>query len=102
MTIYSVVTTAAKRSVPRVHVRARDNNNAYNNILVPPSATLKARQVTEVPSSVPTYASACSGTARYSSACSCGGVTADTVYAPTPLLTGDLNRISTGDRHHPW
>jgi hypothetical protein len=37
-----------------------------------------------VPSHIPTYASACSGSARYSSACSCIGVTDVTTTAPTP------------------
>ncbi|PVH87300.1 hypothetical protein DL98DRAFT_582011 [Cadophora sp. DSE1049] len=36
------------------------------------------------PSSVPTYASACSGVVRYSSACSCWGVTQTTTTMPTP------------------
>ncbi|KAE9370085.1 hypothetical protein N431DRAFT_484404 [Stipitochalara longipes BDJ] len=34
---------------------------------------------TVAPSAIPTYASACSGSARYSSACSCVGVTASTI-----------------------
>ncbi|MCJ1387154.1 hypothetical protein MMC17_010287 [Xylographa soralifera] len=45
------------------------------------------RAVTVSPSSVPTYASACSGTARYSSACSCFGVTHSTTTASTPSTT---------------
>jgi len=36
------------------------------------------------PTSVPAYASACSGTVRYSSACSCFGVTETTITLPTP------------------
>ncbi|MCJ1354101.1 MAG: hypothetical protein MMC33_004088 [Icmadophila ericetorum] len=48
---------------------------------------LAARQVTVVPSSIPTYASACSGSVRYSSACSCIGVTASTTTAPSPSTT---------------
>jgi len=47
---------------------------------------LQARQQTELPSVVPTYASACSGTARYSSACSCWGITAYTTTLPTPTV----------------
>jgi hypothetical protein len=35
----------------------------------------------------PTYASACSGTVRYSSTCACIGITATTIYAPTPVTT---------------
>ncbi|MCJ1408961.1 hypothetical protein MMC19_003038 [Ptychographa xylographoides] len=48
---------------------------------------VERRQVTVTPSSVPTYASACSGTARYSSACSCAGITKSTSTAPTPVTT---------------
>jgi hypothetical protein len=51
------------------------------------AALLAMRQVTVVPSLVPTYASACSGTSRYSSACSCWGITAQTTTAPTPITT---------------
>lgn len=49
--------------------------------------TIAARQITQVPSSIPSYASACSGSVRYSSACSCIGVTGSTVTAPTPSTT---------------
>lgn len=40
-----------------------------------------------VTKSVPTYASACSGEARYLTACSCAGASAVTVEAPTPTVT---------------
>jgi hypothetical protein len=40
--------------------------------------SIVARQVTVAPSKVPTYASACSGTVRYSSACSCIGISQKT------------------------
>ncbi|EPE29454.1 hypothetical protein GLAREA_00614 [Glarea lozoyensis ATCC 20868] len=50
-----------------------------------------APQSTPAPSAVsatiPTYASACSGVVRYTSACSCVGVTATTVTAVTPTVT---------------
>lgn len=48
---------------------------------------LAQRQVTVSPSSVPTYAGACSGAVRYSSACSCWGIKASTTTAPTPIRT---------------
>src|SRR5271170_1253178 len=48
---------------------------------------LVARQATSAPSSVPTYASFCSGTSRYASACSCFNVTGSTYTAPTPTIT---------------
>ncbi|MCJ1320227.1 hypothetical protein MMC15_005565 [Xylographa vitiligo] len=48
---------------------------------------LEARQMTVVPTAIPTYASACSGSVRYSSACSCIGVTATTSTAATPTTT---------------
>ncbi|MCJ1434118.1 hypothetical protein MMC27_003484 [Xylographa pallens] len=52
-----------------------------------PKASLAPRQMTVAPSSIPSYASACSGSVRYSSACSCIGVTATTSTAPTPTIT---------------
>jgi hypothetical protein len=53
---------------------------------------------TAKPSSVPTYASACSGTVRYSSACSClGGIVpqATTLSAVTVLVTATATAITT-------
>ncbi|MCJ1282496.1 hypothetical protein MMC26_001819 [Xylographa opegraphella] len=55
--------------------------------VAPPAVTLDRRQMTAAPSSIPTYASACSGSVRYSSACSCIGVTRSTTTAPTPVTT---------------
>ncbi|MCJ1462587.1 hypothetical protein MMC07_001189 [Pseudocyphellaria aurata] len=57
---------------------------------------LVARQATQTPSAVPSYASACSGTARYSSACSCAGVTRATTFAPTPTTTVTATVTATG------
>ena len=48
---------------------------------------LAKRQATVIPSLVPTYASACSGTARYATACSCYGISGMTSMAPTPTFT---------------
>ncbi|KAL2060627.1 hypothetical protein VTL71DRAFT_9268 [Oculimacula yallundae] len=45
------------------------------------------RQVTQRPSNVPTYASACSGTVRYSSACSCVGAVRQTTTVAAPSTT---------------
>lgn len=45
------------------------------------------RQATVKPTNIPTYASACSGSVRYSSACSCVGATAATVTAAQPTVT---------------
>ncbi|MCJ1291374.1 hypothetical protein MMC34_002917 [Xylographa carneopallida] len=53
------------------------------------------RAVTVSPSSVPTYASACSGTARYSSACSCFGITHSTSTASTPSTTITVTATAT-------
>jgi hypothetical protein len=48
---------------------------------------IEARQTTVVPTSIPAYASACSGRVLYSSACSCIGVTAMTTTALAPSTT---------------
>ena len=92
-TSYSVVGSNAKRTAgalaKKEDVQAR--GVALDDLLLPaaPATTtaagVKARQVTQLPNQVPIYASACSGTARYSSACSCAGVTMSTTYAPTPV-----------------
>ena len=44
-------------------------------------------QKRSAPTNIPTYASACSGSVRYSSACSCIGATHSTVTAPAPSTT---------------
>ncbi|PMD59569.1 uncharacterized protein K444DRAFT_663657 [Hyaloscypha bicolor E] len=94
-TSYSVVGSNAKRTAgalaKKEDVQAR--GVALDDLLLPaaPATTtaagVKARQVTQLPNQVPIYASACAGTARYSSACSCAGVTMSTTYAPTPATT---------------
>jgi hypothetical protein len=43
--------------------------------------------VTTSPTNIPTYASACDNVLRYSSACSCWGITATTTTAATPSTT---------------
>lgn len=56
---------------------------------------LHPRQQTVVPTEIPAYASACSGSVRYSSACSCIGVTAMTTTAPTPTYTTTTTIFTT-------
>ncbi|KAF3908177.1 hypothetical protein AA313_de0201593 [Arthrobotrys entomopaga] len=53
----------------------------------PPTLQIAKRSVLDVPTAIPGYASACSGAAGYSSACSCVGVTAMTTTAPAPSTT---------------
>ncbi|KAK3077659.1 hypothetical protein LTS18_009644, partial [Coniosporium uncinatum] len=53
----------------------------------PAKRALAERQVTNVPSAVPTYASFCLGTARYESACSCIGIPRTTTTASAPVAT---------------
>lgn len=52
-----------------------------------PVLDIVPRQVTASPTSIPTYASACSGAVRYSSACSCIGATHTTTTAKAPTTT---------------
>ncbi|CZR61930.1 uncharacterized protein PAC_11827 [Phialocephala subalpina] len=98
-TSYSVVGSNAKRTAAPLAKKdsLKPRDVALDSFLVAPTsiaaaatttaAGVKARQVTVVPNSVPIYASACSGTVRYSSACSCAGITVSTTYAPTPATT---------------
>jgi len=53
----------------------------------PHKRAIENRQAPDAPFTVPAYASPCSGTVRYSSACSCYGVTGAVVTAPTPTST---------------
>ncbi|PHH90665.1 hypothetical protein CDD83_2992 [Cordyceps sp. RAO-2017] len=50
-------------------------------------AVLEYRAATEAPTAVPAYASGCRGASKYSSACSCWGITAATSTAPQPTKT---------------
>jgi hypothetical protein len=45
-------------------------------------------------SEIPTYASACSGAVRYSSACSCVGATPTTVFAAAPTTVVTVTQVS--------
>jgi hypothetical protein len=71
------------------------NNKKRRAPVAAPEPTLEARQVTVVPSSIPAYASPCSGSVRYSSACSCIGVTHTTTTAPTPTTVVTADATST-------
>jgi hypothetical protein len=70
----------------------------YTTITHTPGVLLK-RTVTESPA-IPTYASACSGAVRYSSACSCFGVfptTSTSTILVTPVRIGVLDFLDTTD-----
>ncbi|OAA78551.1 hypothetical protein LEL_05374 [Akanthomyces lecanii RCEF 1005] len=47
----------------------------------------EVRAATEVPTAVPAYASGCDSASRYSSACSCWGITATATTAKQPTKT---------------
>ena len=53
------------------------------------------RQATVTPSAIPTYASACSGAAGYSSACSCVGATHTTTTVAAPTTTTTISSTTT-------
>jgi hypothetical protein len=64
---------------PTETVYANKKKRAPSAIIVtPPQPT------TVIPTAIPAYASPCSGSVRYSSACSCVGVTPSITTAPTP------------------
>ncbi|KAF3941130.1 hypothetical protein ABW19_dt0209710 [Dactylella cylindrospora] len=58
-------------------------------------ADLVKRQETSAPSVIPSYASACSGAVRYSSACSCVGVLPTTVTLPASTSTVYADETTT-------
>ncbi|MCJ1242837.1 hypothetical protein MMC30_000032 [Trapelia coarctata] len=93
----AVTGTRFPTSVQSAH---RTDCSSFMKVVVTPAPTtitvtlnykakrsMEKRQITVVPSAVPTYASACSGTSKYSSACSCWGITKTTSTAPTPTVT---------------
>ncbi|KAJ6256904.1 hypothetical protein Dda_7787 [Drechslerella dactyloides] len=59
------------------------------------SAGIAKRQQTDIPSAIPNYASWCSGAVRYSSACSCMGVTGTTVTIPAETTTATTDTTVT-------
>lgn len=58
-------------------------------------AVVKARQVTESPCAIPTYASSCNDRDAYSSACSCFGVTETTTTVRPPRTTTTVTAVAT-------
>jgi len=77
VSIATITVAAGKRDVQFVP------RNATALVTTKPSAI----STVVCPTAVPTYASACSGTARFSSACSCFGVTKTTMTMTTPTTT---------------
>ncbi|EPS39087.1 hypothetical protein H072_7116 [Dactylellina haptotyla CBS 200.50] len=76
----SVVTSTVTSGVSSV---TESYNNLRRRRLRERAAVLAGRAAPTIPA----YASACSGAVRYSSACSCVGVTSTVVMAPTPVIT---------------
>ena len=59
------------------------------------NSILEVLQVTVSPSAIPAYASDCSGSVRYSSACSSIGVTHMTTTVAIPLTTITITTVAT-------
>jgi hypothetical protein len=77
-----------------------DDTRAVTGTNTRPSSTQRKGDCTSFMSNwpnaaVPTYASACSGTVRYSSACSCYGITATSKSITTPTSTGSNSPLTT-------
>ncbi|TVY71353.1 hypothetical protein LSUE1_G004344 [Lachnellula suecica] len=96
---YSIIGSNAKR-IAAAEVNNMGARNDLDFILLPPTPIhhhavgVAPRHVTQLPSKVPAYARACAGSSSYSSACSCGGITMTTTFAPTPAAV--TTTISTG------
>jgi len=78
----TIATTFTTLAEPPTETLKRRNYNPH-----PAREVIEVRQVTVSPTAVPAYASACTGIVKYSSACSCIGVTQYTVTAATPVTT---------------
>jgi hypothetical protein len=73
-------------------MKARGIEGVGARVVLP---TIAPRQMTVAPSSIPAYASPCSGSFHYSSACSCVGVTAMTTTVATPTTTTTTTTSTT-------
>ena len=71
-----------------------NQTSTYVSTLTSANATTSG-PIIVAPTSIPTYANACSDCAAYSSACSCLGVVATTSTAPTPTYTVTLSIVPT-------
>ncbi|POR32475.1 Uncharacterized protein TPAR_07308 [Tolypocladium paradoxum] len=58
------------------------------------AAGLEYRAATTAPTAIPAYASSCQEGVKYSSACSCWGITAMTTTAPAPTKTATVTVTS--------
>jgi hypothetical protein len=81
------ITTTTDLSMKR-----RDNRLVKARV---PNPVLEVRQVTISATNIPAYASPCSGSVRYSSACSCNGFTQMTTTVAAPLTTVTATVTST-------
>jgi len=80
-------------------VKQTSTKTVTNGVTVTPWLQVNKRQVTETPSNIPTYASACSGAVRYTSACSCLGAEATTITVAAPTTTVIVGQPMLSDFH---
>ena len=89
MTQSSVSTVTSTLTVTSVALKEKRNDAPEQALEIVP------RQVTATPTSIPAYASACSGAVRYSSACSCIGATHTTTTVNAPTTTTTVSTTTT-------
>lgn len=108
-TLTTVVTTIIDTATVVQNTEVDVTNTIVSAVTADPEITLRKRAATtttsantgtcaattNAPSSVPTYASACSGTVRYSSACSCAGITGTTTTLPQSTSTATTTSTVT-------
>ncbi|KAF3078333.1 hypothetical protein TWF569_008154 [Orbilia oligospora] len=88
-TLTTLTPTTITETIPTTFTETKTLNNGGSQIN-------KRNCVVQHGNTIPTYASFCSGTSRYSSACSCLGVsTIFTVTAPAPTTTETITATST-------
>ncbi|KAL2062320.1 hypothetical protein VTL71DRAFT_6586 [Oculimacula yallundae] len=80
------VTSVVQTSTPDPRTTVVTDTSSITTSTTVTRAAIK-RQVTASPSNIPSYASVCSGAVRYSSACSCIGVTRTTTIVAAPSTT---------------
>ncbi|KAF4549033.1 Hypothetical protein D9617_24g017470 [Elsinoe fawcettii] len=94
-TTTTVTSALARRDINTDNVRPLPEVHLNTAHLQKRSPVVSCLPSTTAPSRVPTYASACSGTVRYSSACSCAGITQAFTTIPAVTVTSTSTTTTT-------
>jgi hypothetical protein len=85
-------TSTISTTVPTTVTSVSVSTTTATTTTTAPLQVVVPRQVTNRPSAVPAYASSCPDAARYSSACSCWGITATTTTVTAATITSTVTQ----------